>query len=95
MPHACNSRRLVLTFDRATDSVSEISSAGTGFGARNSNACTCATVRLMPHFVPISPQCKMNFCATGVSPACDSFVSSLIFASRQEYPLFLLQQKIL
>src|ERR1700719_1189796 len=64
--HPCSSRRLVLTFERATASVAEISSAGSGCGDRNNRACTCATVRLIPHRVPISPQCKMNFCATGV-----------------------------
>src|SRR2546427_11408370 len=68
MPHPCNSRKLVLTFDRATASVDEISSAGTGRGERNSSACTCATVRLIPHRVPISPQCKTNFCSTALSP---------------------------
>src|SRR5579863_1981543 len=67
MPQPCNSRRLVLTLERATDSVLEISSAGNGCGERNSRACTCATVRLMPHLVPISPQWRMNFWATGVS----------------------------
>src|SRR5258707_3998 len=75
--HPCSSRRLVLTFDRATASVSEISSAGSGTGDRNSNACTCATVLLMPQRVPISPQCKINFWATGVS---EFFVGSLILA---------------
>src|SRR5882762_7739852 len=75
--HPCNSRRLVLTFERATASVAEISSAGSGCGDRNSSACTCATVRLMPQRVPISPQCKMNFWATGVKLF---FVGSLIFA---------------
>src|SRR5467141_2867927 len=74
----CSSRRLVLTFERATASVAEISSAGTGRGDRNSSACTCATVRLIPHRVPISPQCKMNFCATGVKAFCVIFVLSLI-----------------
>src|SRR5271163_2175165 len=67
MPHPCNSRRLVLTLERATDKVLEISSAGNGCGERNNSACTCATVRLIPHLVPISPQWRMNFCATGVS----------------------------
>src|SRR5579859_3062717 len=75
IPHPCSSRRQVLTFERATDSVLEISSAGIGTGERNSSACTCATVRLMPQRVPISPQCRMNFCATGVSVA---FVVSVI-----------------
>src|SRR6266403_1546490 len=74
----CNSRKLVLTFERATASVAEISSAGTGRGDRNSSACTYATVRLIPHRVPISPQCKMNFCATGVKALCVIFVLSLI-----------------
>src|SRR5437016_55680 len=77
MRQPCSSRRLVLTFERATASVSEISSAGSGCGDRNSNACTCATVRLMPHRVPISPQCKMNFWATGVNVF---FAGSLIFS---------------
>ena len=76
--HPCSSRRLVLTFERATASVSEISSAGSGCGDRNSSACTCATVRLMPQRVPISPQCKMNFWATGVSVF---FAGSLIFST--------------
>src|ERR1700674_5515670 len=66
MRHPCSSRKLVLTFDRATANVAEISSAGIGTGERNNSACTCATVRLMPQRVPISPQCKMNFWATGV-----------------------------
>src|SRR4030095_16129201 len=69
IPHPCNSRKLVLTFERATSSVIEISSAGRGFSARYNSACTCATVRLIPHFVPISPQCKINFSATGGKPA--------------------------
>src|SRR6266478_3666547 len=97
--HPCSSRRLVLTFERATASVVEISSAGSGFGARNSSACTCATVRLIPHRVPISPQCKTNFCATGVSVYCvvcvlialPPVVSFLPFSS---CPLFLLLQNI-
>src|SRR5215467_7974280 len=78
MPQPCSSRKLVLTFDRATESVVEISSAGSGFGDRYSSACTCATVRLIPHFVPISPQCKMNFSSTAVSP---EFRPSLINSS--------------
>src|SRR2546430_14410854 len=77
IPPPCSSRKLVLTFERATASVAEISSAGSGCGDRNNRACTCATVRLIPHRVPISPQCKMNFCATGVKLF---FVGSLIFA---------------
>src|SRR5882724_2832181 len=77
IPHPCNSRKLVLTFDRATASVVEISSAGIGFGDKKSNACTCATVRLIPHRVPISPQCKINFCATTLSPAWPAFTASL------------------
>src|SRR5580704_13720451 len=89
MPHPCSSRKLVLTFDRATDNVVEISSAGSGFGDRNSSACTCATVRLIPHFVPISPQCKMNFCATGVSVVCVSLGCSLTcFLQTFLYSLF-------
>src|SRR5260221_6991313 len=67
MPQPCSSRRLVLTLERATESVVEISSAGNGCGERKSRACTWATVRLMPHLVPISPQWRMNFWATGVS----------------------------
>src|SRR6266481_2349172 len=98
--HPCNSRKLVLTFDRATASVSEISSAGNGLGDKKSNACTCATVRLIPHRVPISPQCKINFCATGVN---EFFVASLIFdlprfasfAPLSSYLLFLSLQNIL
>src|SRR6266852_5250493 len=66
MPQPCSSRRLVLTLDRATLSVAAISSAWSGRGERNSKAWTCATVRLMPQRVPISPQWRMNFCATGV-----------------------------
>src|SRR5689334_13414701 len=75
MPQPCNSRRLVLTLERATESVSEISSAARGLGERNRSACTWATVRLMPHLVPISPQWRMNFWATGVSV---EFVVSVI-----------------
>src|ERR1700687_5193649 len=86
IPHPCSSRKLVLTFDRATDNVLAISSAGTGRGERNSSACTCATVRLIPHRVPISPQCKMNFCATGVSvPFVVALISTLAYSSRRSY----------
>src|SRR6266478_6631734 len=97
--HPCSSRRLVLTFDRATASVSEISSAGSGTGDRNSNACTCATVLLMPQRVTFTPQRKINFFPTGVN---EFFVGSLIFAlppvvsflSFSSCPLFLLLQNI-
>src|ERR1700761_6849498 len=65
MPQPCNSLRLVLTFERATPSASMISSACRGLGEMNRRACTCATVRLMPQRVPISPQWRMNFCWTG------------------------------
>src|SRR5260370_18463645 len=75
MPQPCSRRRLGLTFETATASVLDISSAGTGRGERNRSACTCATVRLMPQRVPISPQWRMNFWATGVSGV---FVLSLI-----------------
>src|SRR5581483_2846340 len=67
MPHPCNSRRLVLTLDRATARVLAISSACRGLGERKSSACTWATVRLIPQRVPISPQCRMKRCSTGVS----------------------------
>ena len=67
----------MLTLERATDSVVEISSAGNGCGERNSRACTWATVRLMPHLVPISPQWRMNFWATGVSPVSGDLIDSL------------------
>src|SRR6266481_2114286 len=77
MPQPCNSRRLVLTLERATDSVVEISSAGNGCGERKSRACTWATVRLIPHLVPISPQWRMNFWATGVSPVSGDLIGSL------------------
>src|SRR5579871_1596110 len=66
MPQPWSSRRLVLMLERATESVSVISSAGRGFGERKRRAWTWATVRLMPHLVPISPQWRMNFCWTGV-----------------------------
>src|SRR5208282_4579570 len=75
IPHPCSSRKQVLTFERATARVVEISSAGTGTGERKSRACTCATVRLIPHRVPISPQCRMNFWGTGESVG---FVVSVI-----------------
>src|SRR4029077_6900114 len=65
----CSSWRLVLTFDRATESVRAISSACSGLGERNRSACTWATVRLTPQRVPISPQWRINFSATGVRVA--------------------------
>src|ERR1043166_1189753 len=65
MPQFWSSRRLVLVLERAMPRVSAISSAGRGFSERKRRACTWATVRLMPQRVPISPQCRMNFCATG------------------------------
>jgi len=68
-PHPSSSRRLVLTFDRATDKVSAISSASNGRSAKYNNAKICATVRLIPHFVPISPQCRTNRVIVG-----DSFI---------------------
>src|SRR5260221_7213593 len=79
IPQPCNSRKLVLTFERATDNVVEISSAGSGLAAKYKSACTCATVRLIPHFVPISPQCKMNFSSTGAKPLDFEFTCSVIY----------------
>src|SRR5271165_260678 len=70
-----SSRRLVLTLERATARVVEISSAGRGWGERKRRAWTWATVRLMPQRVPISPQWRMNFWATGERTA---FVLSVI-----------------
>src|SRR6266566_1822001 len=78
MRQPCSSRRLVLTLDRATAKVSAISSAGSGWGERNNSACTWATVRLMPQRVPISPQWRMNFWATGVREFGDVLVCTLI-----------------
>src|ERR1700722_18345284 len=63
MPQPSSSRIDVLTFDRATLSVWAISSAGNARGDRYNSAWICATVRLIPQRVPISPQCKMYcFC---------------------------------
>ena len=56
MPQVSSSRMDVLTLDRATLNVSAISTAGSAFGDRYSSACICATVRLIPQRVPISPQ---------------------------------------
>ena len=58
---------LVLTFERATPSVSTISSAFNGLGEMNKRAWVWATVRLMPQRVPISPQWRIKFCWTGLS----------------------------
>src|SRR5215475_5711833 len=63
MPQPCNSRKLVLTLERATESVFAISSACSGLGETNRSACTWATVRLMPQRVPISPQCRTKRCS--------------------------------
>src|SRR6202035_5284906 len=71
----CNSRRLVLTLERATDKVRAISSAAIGVGDRNRRAWTWATVRLTPQRVPISPQCRMNFWAAGESALESSVIS--------------------
>src|SRR3984893_19290146 len=71
----CNSRRLVLTLERATDKVRAISSAAIGRGDRNRRAWTWATVRLMPQRVPISPQWRMNFWAAGESDFDSSVIS--------------------
>src|SRR5262245_6373760 len=76
MPQPCSSRRLVLTFDRATPRDAAMASAWSGTGDRNRSAWIWATVRLMPHRVPISPQCRMNFSWTGLSLCC--FVMSVI-----------------
>src|SRR6478609_8243131 len=65
IPQLCSSFRLLLTFERATSSVSTISSAFRGFGEIYSRAWICATVRLIPQRVPISPQWRMNLVATG------------------------------
>src|SRR6202521_5891308 len=71
----CNSRRLVLTWKRATDNVRAISSAAIGLGDRNRRAWTWATVRLMPQRAPISPQWRMNFCAAGESDFDSAVIS--------------------
>src|SRR5205809_6017051 len=65
IPQACSSFRLVLTFERATASVSANSSARNGFSETYNSAWIWATVRLMPQRVPISPQCRTNFWRTG------------------------------
>src|ERR1700736_6695915 len=62
-----SSRRLVLTLERATARITAISSAGSGRGETKSRAWICATVRLMPQRVPISPQWRTNFWAVGES----------------------------
>src|SRR5690348_2612972 len=67
MRHPCSSRRLVLTLERATESVRAISSASSGRGERKSRAWIWATVRFTPQRVPISPQCRMNFWDGGES----------------------------
>src|SRR6202171_4629059 len=72
----CNPRRLVLTLERATDTLRAMSSAAIGREDRNRRAWTWATVRLIPQRVPISPQWRMNFWAAGES-AFDSSVISV------------------
>src|SRR5262249_53191433 len=67
IPHVSSSRIDVLTFERATLKVSAISSAGNAFGDKYSNAWICATVRLIPHRVPISPQWRIYCFCTPVS----------------------------
>src|SRR5947208_17016830 len=67
MPQFCSSWRLLLTLERAMPRVAAIFSAGSGRGERNSRAWIWATVRLIPQRVPISPQWRMNFWATGES----------------------------
>ena len=57
----------MLTLERAMPRVAAMFSAGSGPGERKRRAWIWATVRLMPQRVPISPQCRMNFCCTGVS----------------------------
>src|ERR1041385_4851027 len=69
MPQVSSSRMDVLTFDRATLNVSAISSAGSAFGDRYNNAWICATVRLIPQRVPISPQWSMYCFCNAVSSA--------------------------
>src|ERR1700704_4066249 len=77
IPQFWSSRRLVLILDRATPRVLAISSAGNGFSERKRRAWTWATVRFIPQRVPISPQWRMNFWATGGRSfmACQSFLS--------------------
>src|SRR6266568_2130944 len=54
----CSSRRLLLTFERATCSSSAISSACIRRPSRKSSAWICDTVRFTPQRQPISPQCS-------------------------------------
>src|SRR5260221_2114129 len=54
----CSSRRLLLTFERATCSRPAISSACIGRPSRKSSAWICDTVRFTPQRQPISPQCS-------------------------------------
>lgn len=63
----CSSLSELETFDLATPNVSAISSACMGQPTIYNRACIWLTVRLTPHKVPISPQCRINFCLTGVS----------------------------
>src|SRR5207302_6975942 len=69
IPQVSSSRMEVLTLERATLRVSAISSAGTGLGERYRSAWIWATVRLMPHLVPISPQWRMYCFCNPVSSA--------------------------
>src|SRR5450830_770240 len=84
-PQLCSSFRLLLTFERATPSVSTICSAFSGALARNSSAWICATVRFTPQRVPISPQCRMYFCSVELK--------AMIFSYFCRYRNFRLNEK--
>src|SRR5262245_32830735 len=83
IPQPCSSRRLVLTFERATPSVAAISSAWRGRADRKRRAWIWATVRLMPHFAPISPQVTTKRSCRGVRP--DLAVLSVISVLTEIY----------
>jgi hypothetical protein len=70
---------LLLTLERATPRLSQISSAGSGLGAIINKAWTCATARLIPQRQPISPQWRMNFSMTGVSFMLISVITEMTF----------------
>src|SRR6266566_10040540 len=88
MPQFCSSWRLLLTLERAIARVVAISSAGNGRGERKRRAWIWATVRLIPQRVPISPQWRMNFWATGESV----FIYSVISVCTEIRELYLKRQ---
>lgn len=68
-----SARRFILALPRLIFNCSITSSVLKGSGLMSNRACTCAMLRLMPHWLPNAPQAWMNLSLA----SCSSMVIDL------------------